>query len=351
MTRHVRWPALRSVACAQIALVSLLGASHVAARWIAGTLEPSERGQLLWDGLVVGQVCVLVAWMVLGPGRWWWRWPAAASILVWVAANPRPAGGPTGSAFAQLCALVLTPDPSAWHMVSPPVQYGLAVAAFTAAALFCLLVLFRAASLRVAHLEAPLDAPAFRFSLRTLLIVVTLAAVAVWLGPKLRFQSQPQIIDAEGNAMLSVDGTLPWSATGPTAVPYWLAIGALSGVFAAAAATAIWSVLRPGMPLWRVLIASALLPGLGLVPSYLCNRDGDRWLMMGWTATAFVVVLVTASAMRAAGFFLLRWFEIPVTGAAPSAVRPAAKHAQFETSGSGELAQAAGHSQPATAAL
>lgn len=307
----------------QHVLLALLVATHAAAWWLISGMESARPAfaQLLWDGLLIAQVSLLAAWAAIGPGYFWLRWPLALLTAAWVLCNVgiAPATWSVSQAGERLAAIY--GGEQSWAQLAGSVRWGTQLALLVGALTLVGALLWRVCGIQVRRVDVEPDVPPSRFTLRTLLILTALAALIVWLGPKIRFQPAAPI---ESNG--AIDGSAIfqriWEVDGEpqgNVVPKGLALWSLAMPFALTSLAAVWVALRPGMPLWRLLVWAAFVPAVGLASTYLCNRSEDRLDMMWWTVVSALFVCGTAGSLRAAGYRLLRLRERRAIAAAATA--------------------------------
>jgi hypothetical protein len=245
--------------------------------------------------LALGQPAVLLAWAVLGPGRWWWRWPAAAVSLVGVALW-----------WGEL------PNPSRW-------ENGDALFAAFVIAAFALLCLLRSFGLSVRG-TAEQHEPRAQFSIRTLLIATTLIAGVIGVLEYLR----PALAETQMQEVLTFGFpggiiSLPNETFTATA----LRASVLGAASAALAVGAIFVVLRPGLVWLRAIVLLTALPALagylihliGVSDSSLSQRIAE--LTCAFAALA-AMTAVTVLPLRLFGYRLSRPATATKTTTAPA---------------------------------
>jgi hypothetical protein len=255
---------------------------HAALLAIVGAPDPraSERSRLVRDSLLVAQPTLLAAWAVLGPGKGWIRLVLAAIL------------GAAPISFA----LALDQE---WRSLlgagSGSMQPGAVLSDYRAFAglwvrfgsvLAVGVVLARSRGWTIRYCGSMPKNAAGQFTLRTLLVVTTLMAAALWAGPRMR-------VDA---------GQRPVA----TAFAYW----SVAVPLALTVLGTVWAVLRPGMPIWRIALAVVWAGAMGWLPTYLCSRDDDLVHMASWAILSSAIVAVSLFTVRAAGAFLMHKREI-----------------------------------------
>jgi len=251
----------------------------------------SERARLVRDSLLVAQSSLLIGWAILGPGPAWLRIPASA-ILTGGVLYALNAVGQEWTAVRSAIGVIATSQ----SVNSSAVAYGgwwVRFAIMLAAGFASLRLL--GWSVHVCD-DDPKGPPA-QFSIRTILILTTLIAVVCWAGPRLQLSAS--------------------SGPVPDAFAYW----SVAIPLALAAIATHCAVLRAGVAFFRLVLAAVWVIAMGLVPTYLCNRQDDVWQMLGWTAMSSAALAVSLFAVRGTGAYLLRGDEDIATEWAAIAIR------------------------------
>jgi hypothetical protein len=227
--------------------------------------------------LALCQPAILLAWAILGPGRWWWRLPAAGLLLLgalmWWSAIPNP------TRLENTDALLLT-------------FCGTCVAIF--ALLRCLGVSLRGFD--------QLREPRAQFSIRMLLIATTVVAGVIGVLEYLR----PALAETEMLRVITFgfpggEISLPNETFAATTLRA-MVLGTSS---AAIAAGALFAVLRPGAVWLRAIILAVVLPALA---GYLIHLIDVSDSTLTQRVAELVSVFATLAAMSAVTVLPLRLF-------------------------------------------
>jgi hypothetical protein len=235
----------------------------------------SERARLVRDSLLVAQTSLLVAWAVLGPG-WAWLRIGASAVLMGGVLFVLEAVGEEWAVVRSALGVISTP----MSIYSSGIAFGgwwIRLAILLAAGFIAL----RLCGWSVRVCDDDPQGPPAQFSIRTILIVTALVAVACWAGPQLRWSESSGAVGAE--------------------FAYW----SLAAPLALAAIATHCAVLRPGAAVYRVALAAVWVIATGLVPTYLCNRQDDVWQILSWTAMSNAAVAVSLFSLRGASAFML----------------------------------------------
>jgi hypothetical protein len=82
MSPEITQPA-RVAKTLEVVVLLLLVAAHVAAWWVVPKLGLDLRWSILsFVAMFVCQPVLVAAWMIVGPGAWWWRWPLCGLSLM-----------------------------------------------------------------------------------------------------------------------------------------------------------------------------------------------------------------------------------------------------------------------------
>ena len=180
------------------------------------------------------QPAILLAWAMLGPGRWWWRWPVAslllAGVVFWWGELPNPSRLDNSDAmFLAFCATVLA-----------------------------ICGLLRCGGLTLRGLNKPTE-PRAQFSIRMLLVATTLVAgvigVLEYLRPALATLEVQEVVTflfPGGRFMLPNES---FTANALRATVLGVSSAAIAG-------GALLVMLRPGAVWLRAIILAVALPAL-----------------------------------------------------------------------------------------
>ena len=118
----------------------------------------------------------------------------------------------------------------------------------------------------------------WRFSLRTLLGLTTLAALTIGLAQLTR--------GYVGLDML---------------IPHTLVVASVAVAMAGITLLGVWLLLQDGSPILRSGVFAILAGTIGVLPTYACHRDGDLALIVTWGACHAALVAATLLVLRCLG--------------------------------------------------
>ncbi len=234
----------------QRALLVLLLTTHVT--WSAIVTAQSHTNLRSWtllrDTLPFSQAGLLVAWFVVGPLPRRYRWPL---VLL----------------FGGLCYLTAG-------------NGALPILAAQSVAILAVLTLFRAwRRQRVQVAEALVEAPALQFSLRGLLGLTLLAAVALVAG---RF--------------------LHRAYAGQFRIPELPVVLLVAASFATITLVGLWAFLTRGRPGLRGLVFAVVTPAVGAALPLTLAKRSDVPVMLVWMCLHGIIIGLSLLALRFAGF-------------------------------------------------
>lgn len=257
----------------QISVLPVLLAAHVVGQWL---IFPRDRSTYsyradagIWgEGLWIAQIILLTGWGILGPWRWYVRWPltlAAIAYLLW------PVRG-----------MNLSEGFPVW--ICGPI-----VGVFGAALAFG-----RLRGRRLMAFEGP-EPPSvpLRFSIRMICILTALAAVLT-RGAMMHRQwlTAP---DVSGSPILT-----------ERLLSFWFVAGSTTVALSAIGLLAYWALLFPGRTWWRLLLMAAAVGTLGVVIPFSGAKTDDIPVMLAWYGATATFITGTLLVLRAAGY---RWMK------------------------------------------
>lgn len=275
----------RSSQAAEWAVVAAVVGLHVLIH-----VQSQEQPATWWlqaaaDAQPLVVMTLLVAWAVLGPG---WRWArlTMASLVGWM--------------FLALA-------------VSEPYRTNVEIPWYfaLAAALACVLAPARLCGLKVTSLQAEERAGNMQFSIRSLLVITTLVALAIGglqlLRPAIA-SHEPELtdfrvwlIEFERLAMFGrvevVRGLVPT----PASLRQFVLVAAV----AASALGALAAVLRPGAVWLRMAILAIAIPSGA---AYLAHLTGGGGVWTGASAADLTVAFAAVATLTAVSVLPLRLF-------------------------------------------
>ena len=235
------------------------------------------------QALALCQPAILLVWAMLGPGRWWWRLPAAGLLLLGVTLW--------------------------WGEIPNPTRLENTDAMFLAfcSASIAIFGLLRCTGMSLSDLEQHRE-PRAQFSIRTLLIATTLIAAVIAVLEYLR----PALAEAELQRVTTFGFpggviTLPnetFTATTLRAIVLGVASAAIAG-------GALLAVLRPGAVWLRAIILAIVLPALAGYLIHLINVSDSsltqRVAELAWAfASLATMTAVSVLPLRLLGYRLYR---------------------------------------------
>ena len=258
----------------QTALLGLLVTAHVLAHFIVSAWWPStgEIGDVAHNALILSQSALIVLWIVFGPGRKLVRWPLAALLLV-------PLARAVGTQF--------TPD------AATQIYYLIGTQAVMLLVAGILIRLRKWRLTRSIGGEAPAQ---LRYSLRSILIMTTVAAVAMVLAQTARTQ---------------VAASVP--------PPLWIGRVTLALPFAIIPLLALWAALNRGSAWLGILILCFAAPVLGLATLYITAWKNSVPMMAAWTSLHALIVVGTLLVFRGCGYRIIKKTRVPESSPSISA--------------------------------
>ncbi|MCE9545017.1 MAG: hypothetical protein K8T25_05785 [Planctomycetia bacterium] len=262
--------AVQALKICQAAVLPLVLLAHVLAWWL---MFPAANYLLISsgvdaDGLWIAQLALITGWAVLGPWRWYARWPLAVGAAALLS---RPELNPVWNP-----SIAYTPIRHL-HLATLLAMGMMGTAGF-------ILAIVRASGRRVLLLTGPEpQAGALRFSIRTICFITAAAACLVRGG---------QVVRA--------------SLVGQDTVPMYLVIGMTGVGLAVISAIAYWGVLTPGRIWWRLGVLALMVVLCGVVVPLVCARQGEISLIATWMATAAAIITGTLFVLRLGGYRLMK---------------------------------------------
>jgi hypothetical protein len=235
------------------------------------------------QALALCQPAILLAWAMLGRGRWWWRVPVAGLLFLGVALW--------------------------WSEFPNPMRLENTDAMFLAFCVTCIAIfgLLRCTGMSLRGLEQHCE-PRAQFSIRTLLIATTLIAAVIAVLEYLR----PALAEAELQRVTTFGFpggviTLPnetFTATTLRAIVLGVASAAIAG-------GALLAVLRPGAVWLRAIILAIVLPASAGYLIHLINVSDSsltqRVAELAWAfASLAAMTAVSVLPLRLLGYRLYR---------------------------------------------
>ena len=268
--------AVRVLPWLQGGFVGLVLVAHFAIHVMAGqwALSSTRAAMLVMDAATIAKAALLALWLGWGPGRLWLRCVVVAGVLglFW----------PTGSRLFIYRFLFhgLNGQFGAVGYNYVPATLFSRIAGLQAALLLGVAIVLRIQGRQLVRVGAfEPSPPPFQFSLRTLLVLVTVVAIVA-----------------------------RWAISVRTAPEFLWRVPALAGVVFAAVPTSLvallatWAMLWPGPP-WRRLTAMALTaPALGLVIPQTCGHEENLAMWAAFTSINGALVAGPLFAARLAGF-------------------------------------------------
>lgn len=224
----------------------------VAFLWSAvPSAQSSFAAAVVVDSIVASQAALLTILAVLGPGKWFVRWPFA--LL-----------GFTGIVVAQ----------SGYRS-----NYLYSILGYQTTALVFMLLVIKIRGFSIQR-QTEQKRQAVQFSMRALLVATGVFAVGLTLAGVGR--------NLAGDHLRLVG------------------LGGIGLTFAAAAFLSLWLTLR-SQNLWLGLaLLMPAAPLLGLLPTYLMHRETDWWIFSGWSCGFVAIVASTLALLRMGSWNLVR---------------------------------------------
>jgi hypothetical protein len=266
----------------QRATFALLVIFHVLAPiYVAWPRATNELLAALQDAVPFAEMALLALWLVLGPGMWPIRLPALFGMIYLVWRQGAYEAGDVEQLWSDDQGLSRL-----YYAATVESDYSVALLVLHAGVLLFALGAVRAFGFRLRSEPLGLNAKD-QYSLRTLFLLITTAALALAGAEQLRACAPPELD-----------------------VPKALALPAAAVAFAAAALISLRAALAPGSPLFRSLLAMGLCSGLGVGLAYVCRREEDCLLMAAWLAGFGAIVNGTLLGVRACGYHVAHRAEI-----------------------------------------